>query len=364
MRIGVVCFPSLGGSGIVATEIAVELARRGHQLDVISSDTPWRFGEGRFGENRFGSQAGDVLFHRVPTHPAPADTYTVALAATIAQLAPRLDILHVHYAVPHAAAAQLALSATAGKKPKWVTTLHGTDVTRALQPVLRHSLIQSDALTTPSRFLAESAVAAFALDVAPTVIHNFVDPARFAPGKASVNEPVVLHASNFRAVKRVSDIVSAFARVRDRMPCQLWLVGEGDERTKIEEQARPLGSAVRFLGPRHDMASLLQSARVYMQASEQEAFGLAALEAQSAGVPVVSTRVGGVPEVVADGVSGTLVPLGDVAAMAEALHALLSDSALHQRMSEAARARVLAKFVRQDRVSEYEALFSSLLSSP
>lgn len=356
MKIGIVCYPTLGGSGIVATEIGLELARRGHEIHVIASETPWRF----------TNSDGNMLFHRVPEHTAPGETYTLSLAATIAQLAPQLDLLHVHYAVPHAAAALLGLQSSDGRKPKLVNTLHGTDVTRALAPTLRYCLEQSDGITVPSRYLQRAAQQAFAFTQPIEVIANFIDTKRFMPGTDSAennDSPILLHASNFRAVKRVADVIAVFAEVRRQRVCRLWLAGDGDDRKAVEQLAKPFRDDITFLGARHDMAALLQTARVFIQTSEQEAFGLAALEAQSAGLPVVGTDVGGVSEVVVDQRTGFLAPVGDIATMAKAVLRLLDDEALRVQMSRTAREHAVEHFERKQQVDAYERYFSSLVST-
>jgi N-acetyl-alpha-D-glucosaminyl L-malate synthase BshA len=349
MKIGIVCYASLGGSGIVATEIGLELARRGHEVHFIASEKPWRFSDA----------VGKVFFHQVPEHAAPGDTYTLAVAATIAQVAPALDVLHLHYAVPHAAAAVLALPAA---RPVIVNTLHGTDVTRAFAPVLRRVIEFGDGVTVPSHFLAASAKELLQLRVQPQVIANFVDTERFKP--ATERAPAtLLHASNFRAVKRTADVVAIFAEVRKTHACKLLLAGDGDERASTEALARPYGDDVTFLGARKDMAALLQTARVFLLTSSAESFGLAALEAQSSGVPVVGTTVGGVSEVVKSGETGFLSPVGDIQAMAASVKRLLDDEALYSGMAKRAREQAVARFDKAKQVDAYEAYFSSLVSS-
>jgi N-acetyl-alpha-D-glucosaminyl L-malate synthase BshA len=382
LAIGVVCFPSLGGSGIVATELAVGLAQRGHRVHVIASSQP----------SRALPESARLFLHEVaaPSYPlfdqAP---YTLALASTIVGVAEEhaLDVLHVHYAVPHAASAYLATQTLGAHAPRLVTTLHGTDVTRigidpSYRAVTRFCVEASDAITVPSAFLQAEAHRLLGLDAGTPieVIGNFVDSDHFAPpatrDRASLDAlfdaaravdtagPVLVHVSNFRPVKRVRDLIEVLSRVRRSVPARLLLIGDGPDRNAAAERARELGvqHSVCFLGKRADFVEQLRHADAFLLTSESESFGLAALEALSAGVPVIGYRVGGVPEVVTPDV-GTLVAPFDVDAMAARVVELLSNAATRQAQSLAARARVLANFRRAPSLDRYEALFRRVLGT-
>jgi N-acetyl-alpha-D-glucosaminyl L-malate synthase BshA len=368
MRIGITCFPTFGGSGIIATEIGLALGRRGHEVHFICADIPWRFDE--FVEH--------VYFHEVETRDYPLfdhSPYALALTSKMVEVATlhRLDLLHVHYAIPHAASAYLARQILGAKAPKIVTTLHGTDITivgsdRSFLPITRFAIEQSDAVTVPSHDLrrATHERLAVAAGTAIEVIPNFVDTELFAPAaRAHGGAKVLVHNSNFRALKRVDDVIRIFAEVRKSMPCQLVLIGDGPERSRVERLAHELGLAheVRFLGKQLHFVKVLQEADVFLLPSETESFGLAALEALSCGVPVVASRAGGLPEVIADGETGLLAPVGDVAAMARCTLRLLGDEMLHARMSAAARASALAKFRRDPMIDRYEACYRRVLAS-
>jgi len=362
--VGLACFSTFGGSGVVAAEIAMSLARRGRRVHVFSDDPP-----GRLAARRDG-----VIFHRVeaPAYPQLRhDLYTIALASKVIEVARRdgLDVVHAHYALPHAVSAQLArrvLAAEPGARaPRVVTTLHGTDTTLvgldpSFLPLTRFSVLESDAVTVPSAWLAEATRRNLALppNVAIDVIPNFVDTTRFAPGGSPA--PVVVHVSNFRALKRTDDVVRIFARVRADRAARLRLVGDGPEHARALTLARELGVAadVDAMGERDDLPALLADAAAFLLPSENESFGLAALEALACGVPVVASRVGGVPEVVRDGEVGFLHDVGDVAAMAASTARLLDDPALRARLGRAARAHAEAHFRVEPAVDRYEAVYA------
>jgi N-acetyl-alpha-D-glucosaminyl L-malate synthase BshA len=379
MRIGVACYPSMGGSGIVATEIGLGLAARGHEVHFVAYDVPARL-VGREGEARF---------HRVEWQDYPLlnlSPYPLALATRLAAVSTQhhLDLLHVHYATPHATSAFLARQILGHRSPRLVTSLHGTDITQvgrdpALLPVTQLSLLTSDALVVPSEFLRQQAHVALSLptEVAIDVIPNFVDADHFrpAPRRPEVrlhrlglapDAPLLVHVSNFRPLKRVDDAVRVLAAVRRRLPAAaLACVGDGPERPRAEALARELGvaDAVRFLGVQVDVLEVLQQADVFLLPSESEGFGLAALEALACAVPVVGARVGGLPEVVADGVTGLLAAAGDVEAMAAAVLRLLEDEALRRGMAAAARASVEAKWRRAPLLDRWEELYRRVLRS-
>ena len=370
LAVGIACFSTFGGSGVVAAEVATSLARRGHRVHVFSDAPPGRLARGGAG----------VTFHRVeaPAYPQLGhDLYTLALASKIIDVARRdgLDVVHAHYALPHAVSAELARQVRAaedpGRAPRVVTTLHGTDTTLVgidptFLPLTRFSVMGSDAVTAPSAWLAETTrrnldlPAGFALDVVP----NFVDTERFAPARLST-PPVVVHVSNFRPLKRLGDVVRVFARVRAAHDVRLRLVGDGPDRAATEALARALGVAkdVDFLGEREDLPALVADATAFLLPSETESFGLAALEALSSGVPVVASRVGGLPEVVRDGEDGFLHAVGDCDAMAASVARLVTEPALRARLGAAARARALSDFRTEPAVDRYEAIYRRVLSA-
>lgn len=374
LRIGVACFSTFGGSGVVASEVALSLAARGHQVHVFSDDRP----------GRLGDDSERLRFHPVAirNYPQLKDSpYALALASAIACLSARerLDIVHAHYAIPHAISAYLARQTLLPDAPALVTTLHGTDITLvgsdpSFLPLTRFSIAASDAVTTPSAWLREATYQQLDVprSVAIEVVPNFVDTVRFSPvGRAraadrSPQHPFVLvHVSNFRPLKRVQDVVRIFAEARRLLPAaplRLRLVGNGPERPGIEALVRELELQpfVRFLGDQVDLPALLRDSDLFLLPSETESFGLAALEAMACGVPVVASRVAGIPEVVADGESGLLAPVGDVAAMAGHVARLASDAAALTRFSAAARARAESHFQPGPIVDRYEALYQRL----
>jgi N-acetyl-alpha-D-glucosaminyl L-malate synthase BshA len=370
LSIGVACFSTFGGSGVVAAEVATSLARRGHAVHVFSDAHPARLPD----------DVAGLTFHHVqaPAYPQFGhDLYTLALASKIVDVARAqgLDVIHAHYAIPHAVSAQLARQVLTAEHParatRVVTTLHGTDSTLvgldpSFQPLTRFSVMGSDAVTVPSRWLGEATrrhltlPASLVIDVVP----NFVDVARFSPvAAAPAAVPVVVHVSNFRPLKRVEDVVRVFARVRAARPVRLRLVGEGPTREAVLALAASLGVAadVEWLGEREDLPALLAGAAAFLLPSASESFGLAALEALACGVPVVASRVGGLPEVVTDGEVGFLHEAGDVEAMAASVGRLADDPALRVRLGAAARARAETRFPVEPAVDAYEAIYRRLL---
>ena len=373
LRIGVVCFSTFGGSGVVATEVGMALGLRGHRVCFLSDKMPVRLPR----------TCPEVTFYAVDPieHPLLADrSYALALASKMIEVAraEKLDQFHLHYAIPHAASAYLARQALGTASPKIVTTLHGTDVSLVgsdprFQPLTQLVVRHSDAITAPSRWLAEAAHVELGLprDVTIDVIPNFVDSEQFRPladegGCASGQQArprVLTHVSNFRPVKRVEDVVHIFATVRAEIPSRLDLVGDGPERARIEALVTSLGlrDHVRFLGERGDLIATLQQSDVFLLPSQTESFGLAALEAMACGVPVVATDVGGVSEVVADGETGFLAAVGDIAGMARHARRLLTDEDLRRRMSRAARHRAETQFRLAPAVDSYEAVYRRVL---
>ena len=362
--IAVVCFPSLGGSGVIASELALGLAGRGHQVELIASARPAR------------AEACDRLtFHevRVPGYPlfehAP---YTLAVASKIVDVArlARIDLLHVHYAVPHAASAMLARQVLGAQAPKLVTSLHGTDVTPlgadpSYHSVTAHAVAISDGIVVPSQYLREQARTSLAVPASARVeiIPNFVDTERFSPAPpAPARDGLTLfHVSNLRPVKRAPDLVDVLALVRRRVDARLVIVGEGPARPAIEARAAELGVAdqITFLGRRDDFVAELRQADAFVLPSSTESFGVAALEALSTGVPVYAYRVGGLPEMVTPEV-GRLVEPYDVNALAEAILSDLAAPAGRAVRARAARAHVLARFQRKPAIDRYLELFHRL----
>lgn len=353
LRIGLVCHANFGGSGVIATELGLALSRRGHQVHVIAADAPPRLTEN-----------SRITLHRVraPTHPLfPHGEFGLALASRLIELGPELDVLHVHYAIPLATSAVLARDVLGPRAPRLVTTVHGTDVLTvgmdpAFEPMVRHALRKSDAVTAPSKFLA--AKASTLADVAVETISNFVDTELFSP-KPTPGSRVVTHNSNFRSLKRIEDVLEIARRVPT---AEVVLLGDGPERAAAERFIATHGlKNVQLLGEQREVAPFLQRSAVFLLPSEVESFGLAALEAMSCGVPVVTSNVGGLPEVVQQGVTGFLHPVGDVASMERSVRALLDDSAMHARMAAAARETALSRFRVEPIVDQYEALYTRLL---
>ena len=371
MKIGIACYPTFGGSGVVATELGHELARRGHFVHFITYAPP----------SRLNAFADRVSYHEVsvPSYPlfqyAP---YDLALATRIVDVAEHegLDLIHAHYALPHAISAHLAREMLAPRGLKIVTTLHGTDITivgqdRSYLPITRFGIERSDAVTAVSEYLRDVTVDVFAPNKPIEVIPNFVDPERWKPSPAAgvcrvapEGRKVVLHVSNFRPVKRVLDVVEVFDRLRKRFPAWLLMVGEGPDRTAAQELCRQkgLGACVTFLGNTPFLEAIVPTADLYVLPSNSESFGLSALEAQACGIPVLGYAVGGLPEVVESGVTGLLAPVGDVDGLAEAGAALLGDPARYAAMSSSARARATRLFDAETIVGRYVSLYERVLA--
>jgi N-acetyl-alpha-D-glucosaminyl L-malate synthase BshA len=373
MRIGITCYPTYGGSGAVATELGLDLARRGHEIHFITYASPFRL----------RGYAERVFFHEVETRIGRYPLfdhfpYTLALASKQHEVVRReqLQLLHVHYAIPHATTAFLAREMLKGELPlKVITTLHGTDITLVGQEssfyaITKFSIEQSDRVTAVSAFLRDETYRAFGcVDCDLQVIPNFVNLAEYHPvprGErqrlAPPDHKVICHMSNFREVKRVKDVIRVFARIRRALPATLLMVGDGPDREEAEREAETLevGESVRFLGRLDRVASLLQSTDLFLLPSQSESFGLGALEAMACGSPVVASRAGGLPEVIDDGVNGILEPVGSVEAMGRRAVDLLRDEAAHRRMAEAA--VVKASNFSSDRVvPQYEALYQETL---
>lgn len=370
MNIGIVCFPTIGGSGVVAAELGKALAARRHTVHFVTTGVPFRVEE----------LSERLQFHPVTPMPYPvfhSTPYTLALATRLAEVAERheLDLVHAHYAIPHSTAAYLA-RVSSPRPFKVITTLHGTDTRLVgLDPSYRHivrfSIRESDGVTAVSRWLRDSSVIDFELDRPVEVIHNFVDTQHFRPGVcprlramlAAEHEPVCVNVSNLRPVKGVLNVIRAHAQVARATGARLIVVGDGPQREEAEALANELdvGCKVTFVGRRDDVAPYLACADLYYQAAEQESFGVAALEAMSTGLPVVAMKVGGLPELVVDGETGLLVPLGDPTALAEAVIGLLRDDERRRAVGEAARRRAVECFDTATVVPQYESLYERVL---
>lgn len=373
MRIGVTCYPTYGGSGVVATELGKAMAQRGHQIHFISYALPFRL---QHYDERIFFHGVEMVNYPLLEH----STYAIALAAKMSEVGAQvgLDIFHVHYAIPHAVSAFLARAILGPKGPRIVTTLHGTDITlvgndRSLYPMTRFALEQSEGITCVSEYLRTKTRDVFNLDRPMEVIPNFVDTRRFLPESSPTlrehlaprGERILVHLSNFRQVKRAPDAVRVFAKVRAVMPARLLLIGDGQDRPEALHLAQTLEVKpdVIFLGKQDDVESLLAVADLLLLPSADEAFGLAALEGMSCGVPVIATNVGGVPEVVEDGKSGFLLPVGDVGGMADAALALLADAGRYAEFRAAARRRAVEHFDTSLIVPQYEAYYRDILGS-
>lgn len=371
MRIGITCYPTYGGSGVVATELGLELALRGHDIHFISYAVPVRMTDTH---NRLHFHEVEVVNYPLFDHPP----YTLALASQMYNVAvnEQLDLLHVHYAIPHSVSAYLARAMLRERGIPFVTTLHGTDITlvganRSYLPMTRFSIEESNAVTAISEYLRRVTVQELGIERTVEVIPNFVNCDVFKPADgacqrddfATRREKVLIHLSNFRPVKRVTDVVEVFARVRRRIPAKLFMIGDGPDRVTAEWLAREKGVErdVIFFGKQNQVQSLLNCGDVFLLPSEMESFGLAALEAMACGVPVVCSRVGGVPEVIRDGLEGFLAPAGDSETMSLRALQILEDSDLHQRMGQAARARALSEFCSTKIIPLYESLYQRVM---
>jgi N-acetyl-alpha-D-glucosaminyl L-malate synthase BshA len=372
MKIGIVCYPTFGGSGVLATELGKALAQKGHMVHFITYQQPVRL-------NGF---IPNIFYHevQVPTYPLfDYPPYETALASTMVDVIKnnQLDLLHVHYAIPHASAAYMAkrILEPEGKKIPVITTLHGTDITlvgrdKTYSPVVAFSINQSDAITAVSNDLRDETYKIFNIQKEIEVIYNFVDVSRFSRKPidafrkviAPNNERILMHASNFRKLKRVQDVVKVFAEVQRQIPSKLLFVGDGPERQVAEDLSRSLGvsDSIRFVGKQEQMEDILAIADLFLLPSEYESFGLAALEAMAAGVPVVSTNAGGLKEINIDGQTGYMTEIGDVKTMSEkAIEILKKDDVLKKFKARAA--EHAKKFDIQHIVPLYEKLYQRFL---
>lgn len=372
MRIGIVCYPTFGGSGVLATELGKALADKGHLVHFITYQQPVRLSE--FNANIFYHEV------RVPTYPLfDYPPYETALASTMVDVIVnnQIDLLHVHYAIPHASAAYMTkkILETQGKNIPVITTLHGTDITlvgrdKTFAPVVSFSINESDAITAVSYNLRQETNKIFKIRKEIEVIQNFVDVRRFNKKPidafrkviAPNNEKIIVHASNFRRIKRVEDVVRIFAKVNAVVPSKLLFVGDGPERPTAESLCRELGMCddTRFVGKQEQIEEILAISDLFLLTSEYESFGLAALEAMAAGVPVVSTNAGGLPEINVEGKTGFLSSVGDVESMSQHAILLLSDEE-KLAVFKANALEQAATFDIQNIVPKYEALYNKFL---
>jgi N-acetyl-alpha-D-glucosaminyl L-malate synthase BshA len=367
MKIGITCYPTYGGSGIVATELGLELANRGHDVHFITYSNPIRLDPG----------TPRIYYHEVEVSTYPLfqyPPYTLALASTMAEVAEHygLDLLHVHYAIPHSISALLARQMLASRRRlPFVTTLHGTDITlvgadRSYLPITRFSIEQSDAVTSISENLRQQTEETFHTSIPIQVIHNFVNCDLYHPNpEKPAGEKLLIHLSNFRPVKRVFDCIRILKEVRAVTPVHLLMAGDGPDRGPAESLAHELGVSqhVTFLGKQDHVERLIPKAHVMLMPSEMESFGLTALEAMACGVVPVATAVGGVPELITHGVDGFTEQPGDIAAQAARVIELLQDEALHTRMAAAARKTALKRFCSKKVIPQYERVYREVLQA-
>ncbi|MFX3633455.1 MAG: N-acetyl-alpha-D-glucosaminyl L-malate synthase BshA [Candidatus Pristimantibacillus sp.] len=370
LKIGITCYPTLGGSGVVATELGKLLAERGHEIHFITHSIPFRLGQ--FHKNIFFHEVevNDYYVFRFPP-------YDLALASKMAQVVKMegLDLLHVHYAIPHAVCAHLAKEMIGGNL-KTVTTLHGTDITvlaqdESLKDLIRLAINKSDAVTAVSQDLINETRNLLDITNPIDLTYNFVDKRVYYPRDvaslradfAEPNEKILMHISNFRPVKRVGDVIDIFEQVSKKIPAKLLLVGEGPELSKMQYKIRQMGleNRVHFLGKQEDVAHVISIADLLLLPSEKESFGLVALEAMACGVPTVGSNAGGIPELVTHGETGYLCPIGDVDGMAGYATRLLSDEKLHNQFKEACIFRARFEFCNDRITTEYEAIYYRVL---
>ena len=371
MRIGITGYPTYGGSGVVATELGIELAARGHDIHFITSAPPIRM---KIDDPHIHFHRAEVISYPLFDH----SPYTLSLATEMLQVfeQEKLDLLHVHYAIPHSVSALLARAMAAPRRLPFITTLHGTDITlvgnnRSFLPITRYSIEQSDGVTSISHYLLRRTLEDFDIKRPIEVIPNFVNcdlyqrksnpklRAEWAPN----GEPILMHLSNFRPVKRILDAIEIFALVRAKMPARLVMIGDGPDRAPAEELARKLGvqDDVLFLGQQNEVQEKLSQADLFLLPSRLESFGLAALEAMACETPVIATNVGGLPEVVENGVDGYLVEPGDVKTAAKYAIELLSRADRGREMGQLARVHARKKFCANDVIPKYEAYYEQVL---
>jgi N-acetyl-alpha-D-glucosaminyl L-malate synthase BshA len=371
MKVGITCYPTFGGSGVVATELGLALANRGDEVHFISYALP----------SRLNALHQRIRFHEVTVTPYPLfddfPPYTLALATKMAEVASyeKLDILHVHYAIPHAISAYLAKQILKGDL-RVVTTLHGTDITlvgrdESYLPITRFGIEESDGVTAVSRWLRDETFEHFQTQKEIDVVPNFVDPERFKRGGGTVGmfycegEKLICHISNFRPVKRIMDVVEIFEKVNRRTPSRLLMIGDGPDRSRAEAYCREhhLRDRVYFLGNVQNLEDILGACDLFLLPSDTESFGMSALEALASEVPVIATRTGGLPEVVVDGENGYLLPVGDIDAMSERAVEILLDEGLRRRMGRAGRAWAIEQFDEAKIIPLYVEIYERVLGN-
>lgn len=370
LKIGITCYPTLGGSGVVATELGKLLAEQGHEVHFITHSLPFRLG--KFDKNIYYHEVevSDYYVFRYPP-------YDLSLASKLAQIAKlkELDLLHVHYAIPHAVCALLAKQMV-GDHLKVVTTLHGTDITvlaqdESISDLIKFAINQSDAVTAVSQDLINETELTLQIDRPIDLTYNFVDKRVYYPREVSKlrsefadpEEKILMHVSNFRPVKRVLDVVDIFRQVSEEVKCRLLLVGEGPDLAKVVHKVKEYGLSdrVTFCGRQDDVAQVISLADVLLLPSEKESFGLVALEAMACGVPTVGSNAGGIPELIIQGETGFLSNVGDVESMSRNVKLLLTNQELYKRMSEACLQRARFKFCNDLIRSQYEKIYYRVL---
>jgi N-acetyl-alpha-D-glucosaminyl L-malate synthase BshA len=366
LKIGIACYPTLGGSGVVATELGKIMAEKGHEVHFITDRMPFRLGQFQANIHYHEVEVSDYYVFRYPP-------YDLALANKLAQVAKQenLDLLHVHYAVPHAICAYLAKQMI-GDHLKVVTTLHGTDITilghdPSLRDLIRMAIHQSDAVTAVSHDLLMETYEVLAINKPIDLVYNFVDPRDYAAPAdpqlraqfAEPNEKILLHMSNFRPVKRIMDVIDIFARVHEKVPSRLMFVGEGPELTHAVNRIRELGLSdrVHYLGKQNNIAEIIAMSDLLLLPSEKESFGLVALEAMAGGVPTIGSNAGGIPEVIQHGENGYLSPVGNTEEMAAYAIRLLTDPILYQQFSAAGVNCSQTKFSAELIAKQYEQIY-------
>ncbi len=375
MKIGITCYPTYGGSGVVATELGLALASLGHQVHFISYAIPHRLN--KFFEN--------VFFHEVELSTYPLfehSLYDLALTSKMLEVIDfeELDLMHVHYAIPHAVSAYLARQVLrrSNKNLKFITTLHGTDITLvglepSFMPLVKFSIEESDGVTTVSRFLKEKTLTNYNIEKDIEVIYNFIDIEKFKPEESDIfrkhiapnGEKVLVHTSNFRIVKRVTDTIRILEKVKKEVPAKLVLAGDGPDRSECERLARELNihKDVVFLGKQDALTEILNAADIFLMPSQSESFGLSALEAMACGVPVVSSSVGGLPELNIHNETGYIAEIGDIDRMAKYAVELLTNEKRYKSFSKNARERAVKNFDKNLIVPKYVEYYERVLNS-
>jgi len=371
MKVGIVCYPTHGGSGVVASELAIGLAKKGHEIHIVSYATPFRLGS--FHQNIFIHEVGIASY---PLFKYPP--YALGLATKLVELveAYDLELIHAHYAIPHAASAYLAKQILKPQGVKIITTLHGTDITlvgadQSFHRVIKFSIEKSDGVTAVSNYLKQHTIQEFDIQREIRVIYNFIDPVRPVQSRIHCNresyathrEKILIHASNFRPVKRVGDVVRIFEQVHAKIPAKLILIGDGPEQLFIQQLVKELklGADVYFLGEQDHLEPLFLCADLFLLPSEQESFGLTALEAMNCSIPVIATETGGLPEVITHGKTGYLYPVGEINKMAEKSIELLSHPQKYELFKQNARRRAAQSFNADQIIPKYEAFYEEIL---